>query len=280
MFITPTVIANIQAEMLIVTPFVSDAVGPERLCEFCMFEQRAVGFIDILGFKQLMDQAEASPAGFQRLAGLRAVLDNFVLYDNDGVPRTVPDALKPRYIFVSDSIILSAPLHHDRRDLADGLGIVVLKTIQIAERIIQLGHLVRGGISVGSVWHDQRNIFGTGYTSAYQTEQRAIHPRVVLDSAAVDVWRAPERLESGLCIPDGNDLVVDILHTYYLRETAAGIPYEGYFLTLRNRIVANLEDMPLGSHERSKWEWMVGFFNEALRRHDINVPQLTSLPIP
>ena len=110
-----------------------------------LFEQRAVGFIDILGFKQLMDEAEASEAGFQRLAGLRAVLDNFVLYDNDGTVRTVPDALKPRYIFVSDSIILSAPLRHDRRDLADGLSIVVLKTIQIAERIIELGHLCEEG---------------------------------------------------------------------------------------------------------------------------------------
>ena len=73
---------------------------------------------------------------------------------------------------------------------------------------------------------------------------------------------------------------MDILHPYYLRETAAGLQYEGYFQTLRNRIVANLQDMPLGSPERSKWEWMVGFFNEALNRHAINVQQLTSLPIP
>ena len=245
-----------------------------------LFEQRAVGFLDILGFKPLIEEAEASQHGLQRLAGLRAVLDNFVLYDNDGAARTVPDALKPKYIFVSDSVILSSPLRHGRADLADGLAIVVLKTIQIAERIIELGHLVRGGISVGNVWHDDRNIFGTGYTNAYQTEQRAIHPRVVLDRAAVGVWRAPGRVEGTLCIPDGADLIVDILHPYYLRETAAGLQYEGYFQTLRNRIVANLQDMPLGSPERSKWEWMVGFFNEALNRHGIGVQQLTSLPIP
>jgi hypothetical protein len=245
-----------------------------------LFEQRAVGFLDILGFKQLMDEAEASQTGFQRLAGLRGVLDNIVLYDNRGLASTVPDALKPRYIFISDSIILSAPLHHDHKNLADGLGIVVLKTIQIAERIIELGYLVRGGISVGNVWHDERNIFGTGYTNAYQTEQRAIHPRVVLDRAGVDVWRAPGRIESNLCISDRDDLIVDILHPYYLRETSAGIAYEGYFQTLRNRIVCNLTHMPLASRERSKWEWMAGFFNEALRRHDINMQQVTSLPIP
>jgi hypothetical protein len=245
-----------------------------------LFEQRAVGFLDILGFKPLIEEAEASEPGFLRLYGLRAVLNNFVQYDNDGAARTVPDALKPKYIFVSDSVILSSPLRHGRADLADGLGIVVLKTIQIAERIIELGHLVRGGISVGNVWHDDRNIFGTGYVNAYQTEQRAIHPRVLLDRAAADVWRAPGRFESNFCIPDGDDLIVDILHPSYLRETAAGLAYEGYFLTLQNRIVANLEDMSLGSPERSKWEWMVGFFNEALHRHGIGLQQLTSLPIP
>ena len=243
------------------------------------FELRAVGFIDILGFKQLMDEAEASHAAFQRLAGLRRVLDTFVLYDNAGVAATVPDFLKPKYIFISDSIILSAPLVHNRTNLADGLGIVVLKTIQIAERIIELGHLVRGGVSIGNVWHDDRNIFGTGYINAYQTEQRAIHPRVVLDHLAAVVWDSAERFERALCISDGDDLIVDILHPYYLRETTARLPYEGYFQTLRNRIVANLEDMPLGSPKRSKWKWMVGFFNEALQRHNINVQPIT-LPIP
>lgn len=245
-----------------------------------LFEERAVGFLDILGFKQLIDEAEASQAGFQRLSGLRGVIDTIVLHDNRGLAHTVPEVLKPKYIFVSDSIILSAPLHHNEKNLADGLGIVVLKTIQIAERIIELGYLVRGGISVGNVWHDDRNIFGTGYINAHQTEQRAIHPRIVLDSAAADAWSAPGRLEAALCIADGDDLIVDILHPYYLRETAAGIPYEGYFQTLRNRIVINLENMPLGSPERSKWEWMVRFFNEALVRHGINLQPLMSLPIP
>lgn len=110
-----------------------------------LFEQRAVGFLDILGFKPLIEEAEASQHGLQRLAGLRAVLDNFVLYDNDGAARTVPDALKPKYIFVSDSVILSSPLRHGRGDLADGLGIVVLKTIQIAERIIESDILCEEG---------------------------------------------------------------------------------------------------------------------------------------
>jgi hypothetical protein len=55
-----------------------------------LFELRAVGFLDILGFQELIDQAEASQNGFQRLAGLRAVLDNHVLFNNAGLALTVP----------------------------------------------------------------------------------------------------------------------------------------------------------------------------------------------
>jgi hypothetical protein len=54
------------------------------------------------------------------------------------------------------------------------------KTIQIAQRIMELGHLFRGGISVGNVWHEKQNIFGSGYIDAHQTEQKAVHPRVML----------------------------------------------------------------------------------------------------
>jgi hypothetical protein len=164
--------------------------------------------------------------------------------------------------------------------LADGLGIVVVKTIQIAQKIIEQGYLVRGGISVGNFWHDALNIFGNGYIDAYNLEHGADHPCVMLSSAAAEVWRTPGRIEGKLCIEHGRDLLVDVLHPYYLRETAARLPYEGYFQSLRAHITSNLQRGPLGSSRRAKWEWMVDFFNRALVRHGINVQPFDSLPIP
>jgi hypothetical protein len=107
-----------------------------------------------------------------------------------------------------------------------------------------------------------------------------VHPRVLLSPQAVNVWLAPGRVESTLCINDGDDLIVNVLQPYYLRETAAGLRYEGYFQNLRNRINLNLTEMPLGSPERSKWEWIVGFFNNAIVRHGIDVPPFDTLPMP
>jgi hypothetical protein len=249
-------------------------------CMTSLFEPRAVGFLDILGFQELIDKAEASQNGFQRLAGLRAVIDNHVLLDNDGLAVSVPKKVKPLYISVSDSVILSAPLRHEHKNLADGLAIVVIKMIQIAQKVIELGHLVRGGISVGNVWHDERNIFGSGYIDAYKTERGAEHPRVLLSRKAQDVWNEPGRTDGNLCIKSGDNLIVDVLHTGYLRGTAEGLVYEEYFKMLRVHIETNLYNMQLGSPEWTKWEWMAGFFNDAIVRHQINVRQFDALPIP
>jgi hypothetical protein len=50
---------------------------------------------------------------------------------------------------------------------------------------------------------------------------------------------------------------------------------------IRNNInLALKDDLRLGSEARSKWEWMVGFFNAALTRHSLSIQPFTSLPFP
>ena|SRR5271157_4246405 len=109
------------------------------------FSDRAVAFLDVLGFKRLIEDAEASPAGFSKLVGLKTVLEGHVRFDNDTLAPTVPMDVHPKYIFISDSIIMSAPLQHGKYD---GLDIVVLKCIEVAQKLLESGHLLRGGISV------------------------------------------------------------------------------------------------------------------------------------
>ena len=242
-----------------------------------MFSDCAVAFLDVLGFKNLVGEAEASPAGFNRLLGLKTVLDAHVQFDGKTIAATVPQAVHPKYIFVSDTIIISAPLQHDKYN---GLDIVVLKSIEVAQKVFELGHLIRGGISVGKVWHDQSNIIGSGYIDACATEKLAIHPCIMLSEAASEVWRQPGRAIPQLCLRSQKNEVVDVLDPNYLRTNAAGIPFEQYFLQLRAHIQQNLERLDLGSDPRCKWEWMAGFFNAALTRHSIGTRPFESLPIP
>jgi hypothetical protein len=241
------------------------------------FSERAVAFLDVLGFRRLIEEAESSAAGFFKLVGLKHVLESHVRFNNETLAPTVPPEVHPKYIFISDSIIISVPLHHGN---FDGLDIVVLKCIEVAQKLLESGYLLRGGISVGKVWHEESNIFGSGYIDAYQTEQAAKHPRIMLSQTAAAMWRTPGRSAPDLCLSDGRVEVVDVIHPYYLRGNQIGIPFEDFFLQLRAHIFQNLVTLALGSEARAKWEWMAGFYNSALQRHSIGTKPFEVLPIP
>jgi len=55
-----------------------------------VFEQRAVAFLDILGFSALITQAEREPSKLTDLFGLRTVLDSHVRWDNNRLASSVP----------------------------------------------------------------------------------------------------------------------------------------------------------------------------------------------
>ena len=240
-----------------------------------MFERRAVAFLDILGFKNLIREAENIRP--DRLVSLKTVIESHVRFDNANLDQNVPIEMHLKYLFISDSIILSAPL---KQGNYDGLDAIVVKSIQIAQKVLELGHLIRGGISVGPVWHEETNIFGSGYIDAFLTEQNAVYPRISLSKDAATIWASATRAVPTLCLAEGSNQTVDILHTEYYRTRNAGIAYEDYIEPLRVFIQNNLQELPLGSESRSKWEWMAGFYNQALVRHGLGNKRFDQLPMP
>ena len=141
------------------------------------FTERVVVFLDILGFSRLIEDAERLPHRQPDLFSIIAALDGHVNFDNNSLSSEIPEGAKPKYIFISDSIIFSTPLQHGKYD---GLAVAVAKSIQIAHKLLGRGYLMQGGISVGSVWHTPTNIFGTGYIEAWRTQDNLEHPQIVL----------------------------------------------------------------------------------------------------
>jgi hypothetical protein len=235
------------------------------------FTERAVVFLDVLGFSRLIEDAEHRPDKRDELFGIFSVLDSHVKFDNQMLSAEVPDDVKPKYIFISDSIIFSVPLLHGKYD---GLAIVVAKTIQIAHKMLQIGYLLQGGINIGSVWHTASNVFGTGYIEAWRTQESANHPRVVLTKQARAHWE--EKLEpiiGELCLRDTDDeLIADTLNPYYLGAvTQIHHGIEQQFDAYRVRIRQQQEAFAPGSSPRQKWDWAASFFNAAITRHGVNV---------
>jgi hypothetical protein len=233
------------------------------------FTERAIAFLDILGFSQLIADAERLPNRRDELFGLFATIDSHVKFDNDSVSSEVPEAVRPRYIFISDSIIFSAPLLHGTYD---GLAILVAKSIQIAHKVLETGYLLRGALSVGSAWHTGTNIFGTAYIDAWQTQDNLEDPKVVLTAAAREHWTANlQNVVGNLCLPDENrSLIVDTLDPYYIRGKEIHGREEQAFREYQVTIQARLSTLPSGGSAHRKWQWMDAFMRRAIKRHRIS----------
>lgn len=161
-----------------------------------------------------------------------------------------------------------------------------MKAIQIVHQLFHMGFLVRGGISVGAVSHNRKNIWGSAYMRVYKTEmEEADMPRILLDGVTADRLGAGHEHKGrpvrgfSLFLRDGERLIVDTLNPEksYMRlgdDAQIGERFAGY----RDTIMRARH--PLGGRIRSKGEWMAGFFNDRVRERDIRGVDQVALPIP
>src|SRR3546814_12713824 len=91
----------------------------------------------------------------------------------------------------SDSLIISAA------NTADGLWHVLFSLSDLAINLLEIGVLVRGGVTIGGIHHDDDIVFGLGVNEAYRLESKiATSPRIVLGSSG-QIGRASWRERGG-----------------------------------------------------------------------------------
>jgi len=218
-----------------------------------IFENRAVAFIDILGFKNFVNDAVANN-NVDSLDKLVHLLSSAVPGLNGVVDGSVPKHLIPCHIYISDCIILSAPISDPSVPSYNGLSTVVMRVIQLSHRLLGAGHLIRGGISVGDVWHSASNIIGPAYQEAFQLEHKGQEPVVVLSPTAKQHWKSPSRL----CLDHGGEVFVNSLFADYIPNSCGyGViekTYKEYAELAEKRLGEGLD----GS-AKEKWQWFKDF---------------------
>lgn len=218
------------------------------------FENRAVAFIDVLGFKALVNEAVESEQAKQQLVDLVALLEAAIPRLNDGVDAAVPRKLIPRHLYISDCIILSAPLTDSERSWYNGVSIVVMRAIQLSHFFLNKGYLIRGGISAGKVWHTESNIIGPAYQEAYLLEAGGKEPRVKLHSHALQHWDGGSRM----CLRDGDVSFVNGLFDFYIPNNtehgAIESAYEKYESFASRALTSKLPQSA-----KDKWQWFQRF---------------------
>lgn len=133
------------------------------------FATKVIAFIDILGFKQMV--AKATDADLPELLALVGLLGKPLdIADFAHGPLVCPASRHDhRYLDfsvtqVSDCVIVSA-----ERTPAGVINLISYCD-HIAVRLMQRGHLCRGSIVIGPIYHKGTAIIGEGYQRAYASE--------------------------------------------------------------------------------------------------------------
>jgi hypothetical protein len=229
------------------------------------FENRVVAFIDLLGFTALVAQAENPNASMAEMQSVVDLLGAIVPEQDKKMDPSVPLTVLPVHTYISDSIILSAPLEEiDAQGRKyDGLVSIVIRSIQISHALLKVGHLVRGGITIGSVWHDGANIIGSGYIRACHLEKDTSHPRIALAPEAFDHWQKSAFNRSDRSVKTFEGIpMVNGLHDYFIDEQYDHGGVEDTYAAYGRTIEAKIANEKLPESARNKWSWFLKTFKE------------------
>lgn len=215
------------------------------------YEDRAVAFVDVLGFKTLVKSSVNKTESLGKLTELVHLLETAIPFFNLNVNSNVAPELIPKFTYISDCIILSAPLKDERSPYYDGLEAVCMRVIQLTHHFLREGYLLRGGISVGKTWHTGTNIVGPAYQDAYKLEVDGDEPIVLLSEAACRIKPFSSRLrikhDDKVFLNGLNDIYMSGKHEYGTIHST----YDTYKSIVENTINhGNLPADPL-----KKWVW-------------------------
>lgn len=142
-----------------------------------IYEQSAVVFIDILGFKNaLRNESKARDI----LDALSHVKEKVEEYYSDPMREQFQGVFDIELTAFSDSIAISG---------SEGQAIVVVfAALEFSQLLMKKGFLCRGAMACGELYHNNGILFGNSLAEAYESEKsQAIYPRIILDTQTVQL---------------------------------------------------------------------------------------------
>lgn len=178
------------------------------MCKF--FERKAVLFIDILGFKEKVDNCNEDNSQITNIYNVLSIMKNH-FYKNKDLKR----------IHFSDSIVISFNAEEH------GAILDIIGSIQsLVKKIVNEGFLLRGGITVGNVYHDDDFIYGPAMNKAYYLESKiAKNPRIIIDPEIIELSKnnMPEFFNEGMEEYIYNYISIDSDDNHYIDYFKKGV---------------------------------------------------------
>ncbi|MBI3699426.1 MAG: hypothetical protein HY242_03135 [Afipia sp.] len=138
------------------------------------YGERYCAFVDILGFRNLIDGLGKGELSVEEMRGLLTTI-----HKHDGISSQYwPTDFRTQSI--SDAVAISANVNRE------GL-IEILRALEnLTLRLLDKGYFIRGGLVKGRLFHDENVVFGDALVEAFRIEsQVARFPRVMATRAVL-----------------------------------------------------------------------------------------------
>lgn len=251
-----------------------DAEKPDEVA----YRDCVVTFIDILGFKNIV--GKRSPKDIQQIIDLvqrhagsndKVFAQEYDFDISEGIPWT-------RTVLFSDSVVRVRP--YDEMISDGSLFHEILDLVHAQAELAYQGIFIRGGLTVGKLYHRDNVLFGPAMIQAYDLESKfANYPRIVIDPLAVAALKTDERLrKEGHTLDDEQNYVSKLLQLgedglYYIDYLGAFRvemdDYDTYpaFLTqVKQHIIDNAVAAQGSLGVLHKYLWSAQYLNAVAKR--------------
>ena len=190
------------------------------------YENRVVLFLDILGFKNIIDKTynpttdEDIPTSISELYEVLLSMTEDFAIDKKKTSKIVTQ--------FSDSIVISF-----KEDEKEGIFILFEEIQNLIIKLLSKRIICRGAISYGKLIHNRNIIFGPALVDAYETETKAaMYPRVILDKSIVDIGKTYRSYKGKEFDEETANNILEYLTTENLSKDTDDKYYIDYFLAV------------------------------------------------
>jgi hypothetical protein len=234
------------------------------------YEERIVLFLDILGFKELINDSIVDVERFQKIQTTIRVIRLTFNITQKSKDRTITQ--------FSDSLVVSFKITE-----AGEVAFLLWKTNELLRKLILKGIVCRGGIAKGKLIHNDIYMFGPAFLEAYILESKiAIFPRVIIAdksiiSIGIDNYGFHPAYDKEFEKSEINSLIkLDFDGFYYVDYFNFETKWE--MSTQEKTYVNKLHELInewLNSNKKNlyltqKYQWMKNKFNEVVERLKID----------
>jgi hypothetical protein len=236
--------------------------------KFVRYQPSIITYVDILGFRRLVQTKQAGE--ISRI--LRVVKETVA------PGKELSELLDFRIQHFSDLTVRVLPIVTGSRGHGDVFA-ELLSLVYVQKELIETGILVRGSIMFGDIVTSWGLLYGPGLIRAYELEQEAVFPKIIVDHNLLrELRRNPslrgsehdykmemEHINKLIRKDSDNSYFVDYLRAVESEFNDPEVGYPHFLNTHKNEIVRGLNEFKLDKRVLRKYRWLKAYHNSTVK---------------